>query len=355
MNGLLAVARAAAQAGAAQLSQRPDALTPLGIDELGAETKSSGSDWVTEFDKRAEEAIRYVLQSYRPNDEIYGEEYGSTTVAEPSGYRWSIDPLDGTTNFIRGLPHYGSSVAVEYQGGWQAAAIVAPALQRSWWASAGSGAYTSADGPLDVGLSNEPAEPVRLGGPTLGRSGRLIASGFSYDPSRRGFQYEHLQRMLVAGDFADIRRAGSAALDLCMVADGTLDAYAEYGLQEYDWAAGALIAEEAGVPVRRPAWKQSETTPDWTLAGDLGIAHHQLDLHPAHPIGRTVLNGTIPTQDPHGWMQDHTGGQPTTTYAVTIANFTVEYTAAEDAVTVSATGPVDGVDQLKQQLGTVHW
>src|SRR5690625_4475724 len=355
MNAFLAVARAAAEAGAAQLAQRPDTLAPLGIEDLGAETKSSGSDWVTDFDRQAEDAIRFVLQSYRPHDEIYGEEYGATTVDEPSGYRWSIDPLDGTTNFIRGLPHYCSSVAVEYHGQWIAAAIVAPALGRSWWAAAGSGAYTSIDGPLDVGLTGRPAEPVRLAGPVLGRSGRLLASGFAYDSARRVFQFAQLQRILGDGDFADMRRAGSAALDLCLVADGTLDAYAEYGLQEYDWAAGALITEEAGVPVRRAAWPQSDTTPDWTLAGDIGIPHPELDLDPQHPIGRTTLNGTVDTNDPAGWIQEQAaafGGQDR---AWTVKNFTVECVISSGMVTVTATGPADGVEALKQQLKEVRW
>lgn len=355
MKAFLAVARAAAQAGAAQLARRPDNTAPLGIEDLGAETKSSGSDWVTDFDRQAEDAIRFVLQSYRPHDEIYGEEYGATTVDEPSGYRWSIDPLDGTTNFIRGLPHYCSSVAVEYHGQWIAAAIVAPALGRSWWAAAGSGAYTSIDGPLDVGLTGRPAEPVRLAGPVLGRSGRLLASGFAYDSARRVFQFEQLQRILGDGDFADMRRAGSAALDLCLVADGTLDAYAEYGLQEYDWAAGALIAEEAGVPVRRAAWPQSDSTPDWTLAGDIGIPHPELDLDPQHPIGRTTLNGTVDTNDPAGWIQEQAaafGGQDR---AWTVKNFTVECVISPGMVTVTATGPADGVEALKQQLKEVRW
>lgn len=354
MKAFLAVARAAAQAGAAQLARRPDNTAPLGMEELGAETKSSGSDWVTDFDRQAEEAIRFVLQSYRPHDEIYGEEYGATTVEEPSGYRWSIDPLDGTTNFIRGLPHYCSSVAVQYQGQWVAAAIVAPALGRSWWAAAGSGAYTSLDGPLDVGLSGRPAEPVRLAGPVLGRSGRLLATGFAYDPARRGFQFEQLQRILDAGDFSDIRRAGSAALDLCLVADGTLDAYAEYGLQEYDWAAGALIAQEAGVPVRRAAWPQSDTTPDWTLAGAIGIPHHDLDLDPQHPVGRTVLDGTVATHDPAGWIQAQARVNGNQGSAPTIENFTVECFVDDRTVSVKATGPADGVDALKRQLKEVR-
>ena len=355
MKAFLAVARAAAEAGAAQLAQRPDTLTPLGIEELGAVTKSSGSDWVTDFDRRAEDAIRFVLQSYRPHDEIYGEEYGATTVTEPSGYRWSIDPLDGTTNFIRGLPHYCSSVAVQYQGQWVAAAIVAPALGRSWWASAGGGAFTAQSGRLEVGLPTDPAEPVRLGGPVLERSGRLLASGFAYDPARRGFQYEQLQRLLTAGEFSDIRRAGSAALDLCMVADGTLDAYAEYGLQEYDWAAGALIAQEAGVPVRRPAWQVSDTTPDWTLAGTLGIAHHELDVDPNHPVGRTKVTGTVETADGTRWIAEQSQRFPRSGDGLVIADFHVDFIPNDTTVTVTATGPVDQVESLQQQLETVRW
>src|SRR5699024_8782155 len=207
MNAFLAVARAAAQAGAAQLAQRPNSLTPLGLEELGAETKSSGSDWVTDFDRRAEEAIRFVLHSYRPHDEIYGEEYGATQVEHPTGYRWSIDPLDGTTNLIRGLPRYCSSVAVHYQDQWLAAAIAAPASRRPWCARASERPLTPADGALDGAPPTRPADPGELYGPLLGRSGRLIASGFSDDPSRRRFHYEHLQLILVAGGFADVRRA----------------------------------------------------------------------------------------------------------------------------------------------------
>lgn len=355
MNALLAVARAAAQAGANALAQRPQVLTPLTGATLGAQTKSSGSDWVTDFDRKAEDAIRFVLQSYRPHDEIYGEEYGSTTVDNPSGYRWSIDPLDGTTNFIRGLPHYCSSVAVEYEGTWLAAAIVAPALGQTWWATADGGAFTSLLPPQDTGLPTQPAEPVALTGPVLKRSGRLIASGFAYNPTRRSFQYQSLQHLLSTGDFADIRRAGSAALDLCMVADGTLDAYAEYGLQEYDWAAGALIAQEAGVPVRRPAWTVSDTTPDWMLAGELGLDHHTLDVDPNHPIGRTTAQGSVPTNTPEDWI-----GQLATTHNcqpehIVINNVYIQCAIGEQTVEFTATGPTDAVARLVNQLQDVQW
>jgi len=274
--GLLAVARAAARAGAAVLNERWTAAhpaTPLTAAALGAETKSSASDWVTDFDRRAEDAVRQVITGYRPQDEISGEEYGATVPAEPSGYRWSVDPLDGTTNFIRGIPQFCTSVAVwgpdgDGEGRWLAGAVVAPALGRTWYAHAGGGACSTVDATTAASAREDREAPVRLAGPVTGRSGRLIATGFGYDPDRRARQVQALTAVL--GEFGDVRRIGSAALDLCMVADGTLDAYAEYGTQEYDWAAGALIAEEAGVPVVRPAHPDGGAHPDWMLAGDLG-------------------------------------------------------------------------------------
>ena len=287
--GLLVVAKAAARAGADVLARRwtgHHPAVPLGIEEIGAQTKSSGSDWVTDYDRRAEQAVREVIAGYRPSDEITGEEYGATRPAEPSGYRWSIDPLDGTTNFVRGLPQFCTSVAVmgpadavvaarlgvpEGTPRWLAGAVVAPALGRAWFASAGEGAFSTADATTaGVDVPDRDAAPVPLTGPVPGRSGRLLATGFGYDPARRALQVRALAALLPA--FGDVRRIGSAALDLCMVADGTLDAYAEFGTQEYDWAAGALIAEEAGVPVRRPASGDGTGSPDWMVAGDVDSA-----------------------------------------------------------------------------------
>lgn len=306
LSTLLTVARAAARAGADVLASRPRTVLPLLSAQLGAETKTSGSDWVTDYDRRAEEGVRDVITGYRPNDEIFGEEYGATHPQNPTGYRWSIDPLDGTTNFIRNIPHFCTSVAVagpdpapnespngeggaaEAEDVWLAGAVVAPALGRIWYASRGHGAYSVIETPGGdelVGLPSHPNPAEQLAGPVPGRSGRLLATGFGYDAERRGFQLSMLNELLPG--FSDVRRIGSAALDLCMVADGTLDAYAEYGTQEYDWAAGALIAEEAGVVVRRPEWALSATTPDWMIAGDLGRGNqhddHQLPRHRNHP------------------------------------------------------------------------
>ncbi|CEA07561.1 Inositol-1-monophosphatase [Arthrobacter saudimassiliensis] len=229
---LLAVAREAAAAGAAVLAARD-------AGQLNAVNKSAAGDWVTDFDTAAETAVRDVLLRLRPRDVVGGEELSVHVPVEPSGVRWSIDPLDGTTNFIRNIPFYATSVAAADDGAWLAGVVHAPALGRIYYAAAGQGAWLEAAGSRS-----------RLTGPDPERKGRLLGTGFSYDAARRREQYAALPSL--AAEFADIRRLGSAALDLCLVADGTLDAYLEQGLNEYDYAAGALIAEEAGVAVVRP-------------------------------------------------------------------------------------------------------
>ncbi|WP_425471535.1 inositol monophosphatase family protein [Sinomonas susongensis] len=259
---LLATARHAAAAGAGVLAGRDGA-------RLGQETKSSGSDWVTEFDLAAERAVRAVLADERPRDIVTGEEQGTTIVDSPSGFRWSIDPLDGTTNFIRDIVYYATSVAVADESGrWLAGVVHAPALRREYWAVRGGGAFRLDDG----------GEPRPLDGPLPGRDSAgsaLLATGFSYDPGVRAEQARALPALM--DGFGDMRRLGSAALDLCLVADGTHDAYGERGLNEHDFAAGALIAEEAGCWVRRPQLTSpleggptdEERLSLWTCAGGI--------------------------------------------------------------------------------------
>ncbi|UXM93083.1 inositol monophosphatase family protein [Paenarthrobacter sp. JL.01a] len=235
---LLAVAKRAAAAGAAVLARR--SVSGTAGDGLQTTNKGEAGDWVTAFDVAAENAVREAILAERPGDTITGEEHGTTRPASPSGYRWSIDPLDGTTNFIRNIVYYATSVAVaDSDGVWLAGVVHAPALGRVYSAARGQGAHLETAG-----------ETTALVGPVPGRTGLILATGFSYDPGTRADQSAGLAQLM--DGFADVRRLGSAALDLCLVADGTFDAYGERGLNEHDFAAGALIAEEAGCWVRRP-------------------------------------------------------------------------------------------------------
>ncbi|WP_211882190.1 inositol monophosphatase family protein [Pseudarthrobacter albicanus] len=257
----LELAKAAAAAGAAVLATR----TPSALD---VSNKGDSGDWVTAFDLAAEAAVRDVITAARPLDTITGEEGGTVLPATPSGYRWSIDPLDGTTNFIRNIVYYGTSVAVaDPDGVWLAGVVNAPALGRTYYATRGRGAWLEENG-----------QRTRLNGPVPGRTGQILATGFSYDPAVRAEQAASLAGIMEG--FADVRRLGSAALDLCLVADGTHDAYGELGLNEHDFAAGALIAEEAGCWVRRPRLtsplaggpSDEERLAAWTCAGTLELS-----------------------------------------------------------------------------------
>lgn len=275
---LLEVAHEAAAAGAEVLAER-DAVVPSGMmltaAESGVQTKSSEADLVTDFDRRAEQAVREVLAARRPGDAVTGEEYGTTTPEGATGHRWSIDPLDGTTNFVRGIVYYGTSAAVMGpDGDWLAGVVRAPALGRIWWAGRGQGAWTARI------AAQGRSEPVRLTGAEAEISSGLLSTGFGYDAERREEQVEAVTAMLP--HFGNLRRLGAAALDICMVADGSVDAYAEYGIWEHDWAAAALIAEEAGVPVRRPVEPDSSRHPDWCVVGRIGVPVEQ--LRPA-PLG----------------------------------------------------------------------
>lgn len=268
----LSIAREAAAAGASVLAER-DAAAPAGqpLDHggHGITTKSSESDFVTDFDKRAEDEVRSVISAHRPTDVISGEEHGTTHVPDPTGYRWSIDPLDGTTNFVRGIVYYGTSVGLQAPDGqWIVGVVVAPALGKEWWAAKGLGAFTARCG----------SDPVRLRGPQGAISSGLLATGFGYDPARKAQQVQSVASM--NDHFGNIRRLGAAALDICMVAEGTQDAYAEYGIQEHDWAGGAVIADEVGVPVRRPASPDGSAAPDWCLIGNIGMAVEELKPTP---------------------------------------------------------------------------
>ena len=207
---------------------------------LTFDTKGDINNFVTEADLASERAVRDAIRSNRPNDTITGEEYEADD-RQGAEVRWSIDPLDGTINYMRRLPFYACSVGAQdtKTGEWIAGAVVAPELNTVWYAAKGQGSFVERDG-----------QTTKLVGPPADRKSRIMATGFSYSPDIRPSQLAEVTK-LMAG-FQDLRRNGAAAIDMCHVAEGVLDAYFERDIKEYDWAAAALIAEEAGVPVIRP-------------------------------------------------------------------------------------------------------
>jgi myo-inositol-1(or 4)-monophosphatase len=191
-------------------------------------TKSSPTDMVSEVDRESEALIVSRLLAARPGDGILGEEGGERTAT--SGVRWLIDPLDGTTNYLYGYPAFCVSIAAERDGSVVAGAVFDVSRGEMYAAAAGQGA--TRDG-----------QPLAVSG--LARiDTALLATGFGYDPAQRARQGAVLAAVVPA--VRDIRRSGSAALDLCGVACGRLDGYFELGLGPWDWAAGALIVREAG-------------------------------------------------------------------------------------------------------------
>ncbi len=197
------------------------------------QVKSSPTDVVTQLDRAAEELIRDRLLAARPADAILGEEGGQTG---DGSVRWIVDPLDGTVNYLYGLPDWAVSIAAEVDGEVVAGAVCVP-LQRSMFtATLGGGAFLESD------WQNGPQRLACNSGVTLASA--LVATGFGYASARRAAQGRVAAAVLPR--VRDIRRTGSAANDLCSVAAGRVDAYYEQGVHEWDIAAGGLIAREAG-------------------------------------------------------------------------------------------------------------
>lgn len=192
------------------------------------ESKSTAIDIATQMDKKAEKFIVESLLAARPDDGIIGEE-GSAIVSK-SGITWVIDPLDGTVNYFYGLPGWNVSIAAKDKDGSIVGVVTAPTINSTWWATRGGGAFYN-------GHQIHCNDPI-----ALDRS--LIATGFQYDVSHRITQLEDFSKLVPI--VRDLRRNGAAAVDLCHVAMGALDGYYEAGLKEWDWAAGALVATEAG-------------------------------------------------------------------------------------------------------------
>ena len=195
------------------------------------ETKTTGTDMVTEMDRASERLIVDRILAARPEDGILGEE--GTDRPGTSGVRWIVDPIDGTTNYFYGHPGFSVSIAVEINGEICVGVVNDPLHAEVFTAVRGHGAHRNG---LPIAVSAE----TRL-------SHALIATGFSYEPERRRRQATVLTELLP--QVRDIRRMGAASVDLCSVACGRVDAYYERGLQPWDHAAGALIAREAGAQV----------------------------------------------------------------------------------------------------------
>jgi myo-inositol-1(or 4)-monophosphatase len=200
------------------------------------DVKSSPVDIVTAVDRACEELITSRLLGARPDDGLLGEEGGERSGT--SGVRWVVDPIDGTTNFVYGLPAYAVSIGAEVDGQVVAGVVLNAATGELWSATVGGGAHLTVPG----------ADPVRLTGSRPASLERaLVATGFGYRTEQRRAQAAVVAELLPR--IRDIRRHGSAALELCTVAAGRVDAYYEMHLNRWDFAAGALVAAEAGVVV----------------------------------------------------------------------------------------------------------
>jgi myo-inositol-1(or 4)-monophosphatase len=220
--------------------------------ERDVASKSTPTDLVSEADLASERAIRELLRERRPYDGFLGEEGGP---AEPgsSGFSWVVDPLDGTINFLFGIPQWSVSVAVRDLEGTVAGAVYDPNRDELFAATRlGRPVLSSADGVIELGLA---AGGPGASGPGAQRQGpvrddlatAMVATGLAYDADVRRAQAKVLERLVPR--VRDIRRFGSAALDLTWTAAGRYDAYFERSVKQWDIAAGALICERAGLQV----------------------------------------------------------------------------------------------------------
>ncbi|WP_330235220.1 inositol monophosphatase family protein [Streptomyces sp. NBC_00566] len=243
---LLRIAQQAArEAGALLRDGRP-------ADLAVAATKSSPVDVVTEMDLAAEKLIVDLISGHRPEDGFLGEEGASAEGT--SGVRWVIDPLDGTVNYLYGLPTWAVSIAAEVDGETVAGVVAAPMRGETYQAVLGGGAWATGAWEGERPLACRPPVPLDQA---------LVSTGFNYVTEVRARQAAIAARLIPL--VRDIRRGGSAAIDLCDLACGRLDGYYERGLNPWDVAAGDLIAREAGaVTGGRPGERPSG---ELTLAG----------------------------------------------------------------------------------------
>ena len=262
---LLGLAVDVAQAAGGMLSAgRPAG--PSGRPEV-ADTKSSPTDVVTEMDRAAEALIRERLLAARPRDAILGEEGGEKAGQGdgPGRVRWVVDPLDGTVNYLYGLPDWSVSVAAEVDGTVVAGAVTVPTHGELFTATLGGGAWLHVGGGPPVALRCHAGVP-------LDRA--LVSTGFGYDVPRRIVQGQVVGAVLPR--VRDIRRGGSCAVDLCSLAAGRVDAYYERGVNHWDYAAGGLVATEAGAVLGGLAGRPASSS--MTIAAEPALFAQLSDL-----------------------------------------------------------------------------
>ncbi|MBD9482338.1 inositol monophosphatase [Pseudomonas sp. PDM14] len=228
MQPMLNIALRAARSAGELIFRSIERLDVISVSEKDAH------DYVSEVDRAAEQTIIQALQKAYPTHSFLGEEGGLIEgKGEGADYQWIIDPLDGTTNFLRGVPHFAVSIACKYRGRLEHAVVLDPVRQEEFTASRGRGAAINGR-RLRVSTRKS-------------LDGALLGTGFPF----REEQLDHLDSYLgmfrsLVGQTAGIRRAGAASLDLAYVAAGRYDAFWEFGLSEWDMAAGALLIQEAG-------------------------------------------------------------------------------------------------------------
>jgi myo-inositol-1(or 4)-monophosphatase len=226
---LLPVAEEAARVAGALLRERFEA-----GPESAVHSKSTPTDLASEADLAAEAAIRDLLAEQRPDDALLAEEGGGDQEVEPGRVRWVVDPLDGTINYLFGMPHWCVSVACEDERGTLAGVIFDPVRGELFAATL--------DGPATLNGRPVAARPEA----PLDQS--LVVTGFAYDAAVRAEQAKIVARLVP--EARDVRRMGSAALDLAWLAAGRYDAYFERTVQPWDIAAGSLLARRVGLEVR---------------------------------------------------------------------------------------------------------
>jgi len=207
----------------------------------GAEAKSSATDLVLDADRAAEDAIVAKLRAEFPDDEIVSEEGGGSSGT--SSRRWYVDPIDGTINFFYGIPHYAIALALEDAGGVLAAIVLDPSRGEMFVGARGAGAWLVTDDHT-VPWSDEPTGSRLAVTAADDLAAALVATGFAYLAEARAEQARILDGVLP--HVRDIRRFGSAQLDLAWTAGGRLDGYFESVDKPWDWKAGALLVQEAG-------------------------------------------------------------------------------------------------------------